>query len=231
MRIWAIWINDNVVGPIGQTRPLDGISVYAYAFRHSYAQRHADAGVPVDVLRDLMDHKSIATTMGYYDISLRRKREAVSTIAALTVDRLGARKPSSASAYQLRSVAVPYGNCTEPSNVKAGGQACPIRFQCSGCGFYRPDPSYIPAIEDHVRALKSNRETAQAIDAADFVIENLTAEIGQFDTVIAAMRAQLQSLDSTERQRVEDASAVLRKTRAAQGKAQLPLTIVNRSDR
>ena len=119
LRIWAIWINDNVVGPIGQTRPLDGISVYAYAFRHSYAQRHADAGVPVDVLRDLMDHKSIATTMGYYDISLRRKREAVSTIAALTVDRLGARKPSSASAYQLRSVAVPYGNCTEPSNVKA----------------------------------------------------------------------------------------------------------------
>ena len=230
LRIWAMWINDNVVGPIGQTRPLDGISVYAYAFRHSYAQRHADAGVPVDVLRDLMDHKSIATTMGYYDISLRRKREAVATIAALTVDRLGARQPSSSSAYLLRSVAVPYGNCTEPSNVKAGGQACPIRFQCSGCGFYRPDPSYIPAIEDHVRALKANRETAQAIDAADFVIDNLTAEIDQFDTVIAAMRIQLQSLDPTERARVEDASAVLRKTRAAQGKTLLPLTIINSSD-
>jgi hypothetical protein len=168
--------------------------------------------------------------MGYYDISLRRKRAAVATIVALTVDRLGARKPSSASAYQLRSVAVPYGNCTEPSNVKAGGQACPIRFQCSGCGFYRPDPSYIPAIEDHVRALKANRETAQAINAADFVIDNLTAEINQFETVIAAMRTQLQALDPTERQRVEDASAVLRKTRAAQGKTLLPLTIVNKSD-
>lgn len=231
LRIWAAWINDNVVLPTGQTRPLEGVSVYAYAFRHSYAQRHADAGVPVDVLRDLMDHKSISTTMGYYDISLRRKREAVATIAALTVDRLGARKPSSLSAYELRSVAVPYGNCTEPSNVKAGGQACPIRFQCSGCGFYRPDPSYLPAIEDHVRALKANRETAQAIDAASFVIDNLSAEIEQFDTVIAAMRTQLQGLDPVERRRVEDASAVLRKTRAAQGKTALPLTVVNRNDR
>lgn len=230
LRIWAGWINDNVVLPTGQTRPLDGVSIYAYAFRHSYAQRHADAGVPVDVLRDLMDHKSISTTMGYYDISLRRKREAVATIAALTVDRLGARKPSSPSAYELRSVAVPYGNCTEPSNVKAGGQACPIRFQCSGCGFYRPDPSYLPAIEDHTRALKANRETARAIDAANFVIDNLTAEIDQFDAVIAGMRTQLEALDPTERQRVEDASAVLRKTRAAQGKTLLPLTVVNRSD-
>jgi integrase len=231
LRIWAEWINDNVVLPTGQTRPLDGLSVYAYAFRHSYAQRHADAGIPVDVLRDLMDHKSISTTMGYYDISLRRKREAVAIIAALTVDRLGARKPSSPSGYELRSVAVPFGNCTEPSNVKAGGQACPIRFQCSGCGFYRPDPSYLPAIEDHVRALKANRETARAIDAAGFVIDNLTAEIDQFDTVIAAMRTQLQALDPTERERVEDASAVLRKTRAAQDKTLLPLTVVKRNDR
>jgi hypothetical protein len=165
------------------------------------------------------------------DISLRRKREAVAIIAALTVDRLGARKPSSPSGYELRSVAVPFGNCTEPSNVKAGGQACPIRFQCSGCGFYRPDPSYLPAIEDHVRALKANRETARAIDAAGFVIDNLTAEIDQFDTVIAAMRTQLQALDPTERERVEDASAVLRKTRAAQDKTLLPLTVVKRNDR
>jgi hypothetical protein len=92
-------------------------------------------------------------------------------------------------------------------------------------------PSYIPAIEDHVRALKANRETAQAIDAADFVIDNLTAEVDQFDTVIAAMRTQLQALDPAERRRVEDASAVLRKTRAAQGKTLLPLTIANPTDR
>ncbi|MFI6808957.1 hypothetical protein ACIBO6_28780 [Streptomyces luteogriseus] len=26
-------------------------------YRHCYAQRHADAGVPVDVLQELMDHR------------------------------------------------------------------------------------------------------------------------------------------------------------------------------
>jgi hypothetical protein len=45
------------------------------------------------------------------------------------------------------------------------------------------------------------------------------------------MRTQLQALDPTERQRVEDASTALRKTRAAQGKTVLPLTIVNKSEK
>lgn len=35
--------------------------------RHSYAQRHADAGVPVDVLRELLDHDSMDTTRIYYN--------------------------------------------------------------------------------------------------------------------------------------------------------------------
>jgi hypothetical protein len=95
-------------------------------------------------------------------------------------------------------VAVPYGNCTEPSTVEAGGQACPVRFHRSGCGFYRPDPSYIPAIEDHLRALKANRETAQAIDAARFVIDNLSAEIDQFGIVRTAMRTPLQALEPAD---------------------------------
>ena len=34
---------------------------------HTYAQRLADAGVAVDVLKELMDHNSIDTTMGYYN--------------------------------------------------------------------------------------------------------------------------------------------------------------------
>ena len=66
----------------------------------------------------------------------------------------------------MRSVAVPFGNCIEPSNVKAGGKACPIRFQCAGCGFYRPDPSYIPAIEEHINSLTADREIASAMNAA-----------------------------------------------------------------
>ena len=41
--------------------------MFPYAYRHTYAQRHADAGVPVDVLRELLDHDSMDTTRIYYN--------------------------------------------------------------------------------------------------------------------------------------------------------------------
>jgi integrase len=50
----------------GSPRVFDIGLIHTHAFRHTYAQRHADAGTPVDVLRELMDHRSIDTTMGYY---------------------------------------------------------------------------------------------------------------------------------------------------------------------
>ncbi|MDJ0384532.1 hypothetical protein [Streptomyces sp. G-G2] len=33
---------------------------------------------------------------------------------------------------RVGQVAVPFGICAEPSNVKAGGHACPFRFRCLG---------------------------------------------------------------------------------------------------
>ena len=120
---------------------------------------------------------------------------------------------------------LPFGNCIEPSNVKAGGKACPIRFQCAGCGFYRPDPSYIPAIEEHINSLAADREIASAMDAAAFVIANLDAQIAAFRTVLGTMRAALDRLEAEQRNQVERASAVLRKARAG---AQLPLEDITR---
>ena len=101
---------------------------------------------------------------------------------------------------------MPFGNCTEPSNVKAGGGACPIRFQCAGCGFYRPDPSYLPALEEHIASLRADRETARAIGAADYVTANLTAQIDAFTTVADTMRHRLAELAPDERAEVEQAS-------------------------
>jgi hypothetical protein len=46
----------------------DKARVVPYAYRHTYAQRHADAGVPVDVLATLMDHCRLDTTRGYYTV-------------------------------------------------------------------------------------------------------------------------------------------------------------------
>jgi len=215
-------IDGELRGPDGRPVPFDASLITPYALRHSYAQRHADAGVPVDVLKELMDHVSVTTTMGYYRVSLKRKQQAIRSVSPLATDAAGNPAPfASPAAYQRASVAVPFGNCTEPSNVKAGGGACPIRFQCAGCGFYRPDPSYLPALEQHIASLRADRETALAIGAASYVLASLTAQIDAFTAVAGTMRRALSRLDPAQRAEVEEASRILRRARAART---LPLT-------
>jgi len=213
----------------GQPIPFDRSLIFPYAFRHSYAQRHADAGIPIDVLKELMDHKSIATTQGYYKVSLTRKRKAVQTMRLHVLDRAGKPAPAaSAVAYEKRTVQVPFGGCSEPSNVKAGGKACPIRFQCAGCGFYRPDPSYLPAVEDHVRSLKADRETALAMGVDEFVVRNLDDQVTAFQGVVKLMHEHMEGLPEDERADIEEASKILRKARAAGGRKLLPVTVIKR---
>jgi integrase len=226
-RAFKIWvarigaIDSELTGADGTPVPFSPSLIAPYALRHSYAQRHADAGVPVDVLKELMDHASVTTTMGYYRISLKRKQQAIRAVGALATDTAGNPAPlTSPTAYERASVSVPFGNCTEPSNVTAGGGACPIRFQCAGCGFYRPDPSYLPALEQHIAGLRADRETAQAIGAAAYVTASLTAEIDAFTQVTDQMRRRLAALTSAEREEIEQASKLLRRGRAAR---QLPI--------
>ncbi|WP_371604698.1 site-specific integrase [Streptomyces sp. NBC_01220] len=230
LRLWIASIpeiHSEGVDAHGNPLAFDRTLIYPYAFRHSYAQRHADAGTPVDVLRELMDHKSIAMTQRYYQVSLKRKRAAVTTLSAHVVDHRGQAAPTSKTAYELRSVAVPYGGCTEPSNVKAAGTSCPIRFQCAGCGFYRPDPSYLPAIEQHINELRADRESALAMDAAEFVTTALTAQITAFEQVVTRMNRYLADMPAHERAELEEASTVLRRARAGAPRPLLPLTVIN----
>ena len=217
-------IDGELRGPDGRPVPFDPSLITPYALRHSYAQRHADAGVPVDVLKELMDHVSVATTMGYYRVGLKRKQQAIRSVGPLATDAAGNPAPfTSPTAYQRASVAVPFGNCTEPSNVNAGGGACPIRFQCAGCGFYRPDPSYLPALEQHIASLRADRETALAIGAADYVLANLTAEIDAFTAVAETDAPPAVRTGPAERAEVEEASRLLRRVRAGRT---LPLTVI-----
>jgi integrase len=222
-------LHSDVIGPGARLLAFERSRVFPYAFRHSYAQPHADAGTPVDVLKELMDHVSVETTMGYYTVSLKRKQRAVKTLAAQAVDRTGRPAPfGSGLAYQRSSVAVPFGGCTELSNIKAGGKACPIRFQCAGCPFYRPDPSYLPAIEQQINDLRSDRETAEAMEAADYVITNLTDQVHAYSDVAAKMRKNLAELPADERAEIEEASAIMRKARATSAHTLLPLTTVSK---
>jgi hypothetical protein len=160
-------------------------------------------------------------------IGLKRKQQAIRAVGSLATDAAGNPAPfTSPTTCQRSSVSVPFGNCTEPSNVKAGGGACPIRFQCAGCGFYRPDPSYLPALEQHVAELRSDRETARAIGAANYVIANISAEIDAFTQVAEKMRRRLSELPAGERAELEDASKILRRARAAR---QLPVIALTTS--
>jgi hypothetical protein len=230
LRLWVDGIPEllsDAVDARGDRIPFDRLKVYPYAFRHSYAQRHADAGVQIDVLCELMDHRSISTTQGYYRVSQKRKREAIRTLSMHVTDRHGVGAPTASStAYEMRSVAAPFGNCVEPSNVKAGGGSCPIRFQCSGCGFYRPEPSYLPVIEDHIRSLKADCETAAAMDVDTYVLRNLDDQIESYRHVLGGMKEHLDALPEDERQEVEQAGILLRRIGAGGGgRIQLPLTV------
>jgi hypothetical protein len=175
------------------------------------------AGRPTSPLARLLDLATPGPAARPAEVDrLKRKRQAIKIMSRYVTDRTGSPRPAagSAVAYELRSVAVPFGNCIEPSNVKAGGKACPIRFQCAGCGFYRPDPSYLPVIEEHINALRADKETAAAMDADEFVVSSLADQASAFGAIAQSMRDRLATLPDDERDEVEAASAVLRKMRA-----------------
>lgn len=222
-RIFRDWVDELIPDLVDERLDESGVplaydrtQIVPYGFRHAYAQRHADAGTRPDVLKELMDHRSLDVTMGYYKVSLSRKQEAVRTVAKLAVDRHGTPQGfGDPLAYEVESVAVPYGGCTEPSNVKAGGGHCRIRFQCAGCDFYRPDPSYLPALEQQVAELRADKEAALAMDAADWVVRNFDDQIRVYSKSADEMRRRLEELPENERATVEAASRELRKARSA----------------
>ncbi|MDP1803904.1 MAG: site-specific integrase [Acidimicrobiales bacterium] len=200
--------------------------VVLYAYRHSYAQRHADAGVRIDVLRELMDHRNLDTTKGYYRVGESRRREAVDRVTALAFDRHGNRIWRQAQALldseharrAVGEVAVPFGVCTEPSNVRAGGGACPFRFRCAGCDHFRTDVSYLPDLQAYLDDLLRNRERLLACSELDEWARGEAMpseeEIGRIRSLISRVKAGIDDLTAEERAGVEEAVEVVRRHRA-----------------
>jgi len=201
--------------------------VILYAYRHTYAQRHADAGVPIDVLRELMDHRKLDTTRGYYIVGEARRREAVDRVAAMQFDRHGNRIWRTAQALldsehvrrRVGEVAVPFGVCAEPSNVKAGGQACPYRFRCAGCDHFRTDISYLPDLRAYLDDLLRNRERVLAAtgleDWARTEAMPSEEEITRIRRLIDKITGDLGQLTPAERAGIDDAVAAVRRHRTA----------------
>ena len=219
------------VGRMPVLRTVDGVEydktkIVLYAYRHSYAQRHADAGVPVEVLRELMSHRKLETTSGYYRVGETRRREAVDRVTAMQFDRHGNRIWRQAQALldseharrAVGEVAVPFGSCAEPSNVKAGGHACPYRFRCVGCDHFRTDASYLPDLTAYLDDLLRTRERLAAATSADDWARSAAApseqEISKIRDLISRIKGDIAALPAGERARIDEAVAVVRRHRA-----------------
>ena len=212
-------------------RNADGIEydkskIVLYAYRHSYAQRHADAGVPVEVLRELMSHRKLDTTSGYYRVGETRRREAVDRITAMQFDRHGNRIWRQAQALldseharrAVGEVAVPFGVCAEPSNVKAGGGACPFRFRCAGCDHFRTDISYLPDLHAYLDDLLRTRERLLATTDLDQWARAdampSEEEIRRIRRLIDQISHGLDELEPEQRQQLQQAVTVVRRHRS-----------------
>jgi integrase len=222
------WVDDRLpVLRTDQGAEFDKSKISPYAYRHSYAQRHADAGVPIDVLSELLDHRTLEVTRRYYRVEEQRRRDAVDTVTALSFDRHGNRIWRDAQAlldseharYTVGDIAVPYGRCAEPSNVQAGGGACPVRFRCAGCDHFRTDVAYLPDLQAYLDDLLRTRERlAAAIDGVDqWARADATPtqeEITRIRRLITRIHGDIAGLDDADRARIDDAVAVVRRHRA-----------------
>ena len=206
---------------------IDKTKIVPYVYRHCYPQRHADAGVPIDVLAELLDHRSYSMTRRYYRIGEDRRRAAVDTVTALSFDRHGNRiwreahrlLESERARHAIGEVAVPYGTCTEPTNVQAGGGACPVRFRCVGCDHFRTNIAFLPDLQAYLDDLLHTRERlTAAIDGVDdWARADATPteeEITRVRRLITRIKGDIAELDDTERAQIDEAVAIVRRHRA-----------------
>lgn len=227
---WATAIPDlDCVDPDDPQRsfPFPRDAVFPYAWRHSFAQRHADSGTPVDTLKDLLGHDTVRSTLGYYRVTAKRKRDAQDRLGPLQLDAAGrlvrpgtiALGEADALREQIGQVAVPFGICTEPTNVAAAGRSCPFRHRCTGCEYFRTDPSYQSELRSYLAQLLADRERlATALPAlAEWARRDAAPSDDEIDAVRRLVRANhdaVASLDDDDRSAVEAAIATIRTGRA-----------------
>lgn len=202
----------------------DRALIFPYALRHSYAQRHADAGTPLDVLQKLMDHRSPTTTQFYYRVRDERLFAAVRSIGPMTINANGERVPTlypdaDQLARSIGQIPVPLGHCVEPHNVKTLGEACPFSHQCLGCKWFRTDPSYLPDLYAYLERLLEARERLRAAvpELADWARKKALPNDDEIQAVRRLLRANtelLGELAQDERRTLEQLFGVLRAERA-----------------
>jgi hypothetical protein len=174
-----------------------------------------------------INHDSIQTTLGYFRVTAKRKRRAQQLLGPLQIDLRGRltrpRSHSLADSEVMREeiaqVAVPFGRCTEPSNVKAGGHACPFRLRCPGCEYFRTDPSYQPELASYLAELLADREyLASAVpELAEWARRDATPSDEEIEAVRRLIRSNdeaVEALSLSDRALIDEAVATARRLRA-----------------
>jgi hypothetical protein len=102
-------------------------------------------------------------------------------------------------------------------NVKAGGQSCPFRFRCLGCGHFRTDPSYLPELRGYLDSLLRARERIRsALDLDDWArAEAMPSdeEITRLRQLIRRAGHDLSQLGEADRRQVTQAVDAVRAIR------------------
>jgi ribosomal protein L37E len=199
--------------------PYDRDRVYAYALRHSYAQRLADKGCSPHLLMDIMDHRSFQTTEGYCRIRQQRRREAVDLEHRWQWDAEGNELEQIIERFAesedvraaIGSTAIPYGSCVEPSNVAALGSACPYRMRCIGCKHFRTDLTHLAALEKYLTDLLAARERILAVsdELADWARRDAMPSDEQIDRVRYLIRRMRQKIDSLPAEEAKEVHRIL----------------------
>ena len=216
------WINElpsldsDAIGDDGQPLPFDRTLVSGYSFRHTYAQRHADAGIAPDVL---MAPEPRRSRPPWRTTGSPRRREAAEIVGNLVIDGEHLAIRPMAGKHRLAdersTIAVPFGKCSNPQNVAAEGHGCPIRHQCFGCASFSSDPSYLPEMRRRLLDLKAIRARVDAFDgAAEWAKRDARPSDEEIEAIQQRIRTEEDKLaHATPEQRalIDNASITLRK--------------------
>jgi len=112
---------------------------------------------------------------------------------------------------------VPFGTCSEPSNVQAGGKACPYRFRCTGCDHFSTDISYLPDLHAYLDDLLRNRERVlSTVDVEEWARAEAAPsheEITSIRRLISRIENGMDELTAAEREQTDQAIAIVRRHR------------------
>jgi hypothetical protein len=197
---------EEVEGADGNYIRFDLTTIDAYAFRHAFAQRHADAtdreGRPTctpEELQEWMGHKSFKTTMNYFLITSRRKRHAMSSLPSRRLNWSGEAVTVDRERDGFTKLAVSLGSCTEPANVAAGGAACAMDHVCESCPFFLVDPFERDGLLAKRLYLQAQIERVRIIAPDSHMISHYERRTRDCDRILAGIDSYIDNLPEMER--------------------------------